>query len=253
MLKNKTVAVMGAGGLLGSRTVKDLLNHNAKIIAVDLDIQFMTERLIAHGINIDQADLTLTELDICCETQVKTFFQTVKHLDGAVNCTYPRNKSYGKHFFDVTLSDFNENLTLHLGSSFLLIQQCASYFLRNERPFSLVNIASIYGVVAPKFNIYMNTSMTMPVEYAAIKSAIIHLNKYAVKYVSHSDFRVNSVSPGGILDGQAQEFLKLYRDQSLGKGMLDVEDVTGTILFLLSDYSKHMNGQNLVVDDGFSL
>jgi NAD(P)-dependent dehydrogenase (short-subunit alcohol dehydrogenase family) len=153
----------------------------------------------------------------------------------------------------VSLEDFNENLSLHLGSSFLFMQQCAAYFVRNKTPFSLVNVSSIYGVVAPKFDIYANTSMTMPVEYAAIKSAIIHLNKYIVNYVADSRFRINSVSPGGIFDCQPEPFLQAYKKHTLGKGMLDIKDVIGTILFLLSEQSQYMNGQNLVVDDGFSL
>jgi NAD(P)-dependent dehydrogenase (short-subunit alcohol dehydrogenase family) len=135
----------------------------------------------------------------------------------------------------------------------LLAQQCAAYFLRNQQKLSLVNISSIYGVITPKFDIYDNTSITMPVEYAAIKSAIIHLNRYVTAYVNNSLFRVNSVSPGGIFDDQPIEFLDKYKEQTLGKGMLDIEDVMGTIMFLLSEQSKYINGQNIIVDDGFTL
>ena len=95
--------------------------------------------------------------------------------------------------------------------------------------------------------------MTMPVEYAAIKSALLHLNRYVTSYVKNSDFRVNSVSPGGILDGQPEPFLASYSQHTLGKGMLDKEDLCGAIRFLLSDEARYINGQNLVVDDGFSL
>jgi NAD(P)-dependent dehydrogenase (short-subunit alcohol dehydrogenase family) len=95
--------------------------------------------------------------------------------------------------------------------------------------------------------------MTMPVEYAAIKSGLIHLSKYVTKYVSNSNFRVNVVSPGGIFDHQPSDFLKAYKDETFGKGMLDVKDVLGTIVFLLSSMSDLVNGQNIVVDDGFSV
>lgn len=93
----------------------------------------------------------------------------------------------------------------------------------------------------------------MPVEYAAIKSALLQLSKYLTSYVSDSLFRSNSVSPGGIFDNQPTAFLEEYKKHCLGKGMLDIDDVTGSIVFLLSDTSKYLNGQNLVVDDGFSL
>ncbi|ENO1894603.1 SDR family oxidoreductase, partial [Vibrio vulnificus] len=118
---------------------------------------------------------------------------------------------------------------------------------------SLVNISSIYGVVAPKFEIYNNTPMTMPVEYAAIKSAIQHLNKYVVSYVNDSRFRINCVSPGGIFDHQPEAFLQAYKEKTHGAGMLDVEEVVGSVLFLLSEQSRYVTGQNIVVDDGFSL
>ena len=95
--------------------------------------------------------------------------------------------------------------------------------------------------------------MTMPVEYAAIKSALIHLSKYAAAYVADSRFRVNLVSPGGITDKQPDSFLQAYKAKTLGKGMLDATDVTGAITFLLSDHARYTNGQNIVVDDGFTL
>jgi NAD(P)-dependent dehydrogenase (short-subunit alcohol dehydrogenase family) len=65
--------------------------------------------------------------------------------------------------------------------------------------------------------------------------------------------RVNCISPGGILDRQADAFLKAYGDQCLNRGMLDASDINGTLIFLLSQASKDINGQNIIVDDGFTL
>jgi NAD(P)-dependent dehydrogenase (short-subunit alcohol dehydrogenase family) len=95
--------------------------------------------------------------------------------------------------------------------------------------------------------------MTMPVEYAAIKSAIQHWSKYAAAYVNDSRFRINCVSPGGIFDHQPDAFLEAYKSNTHGAGMLDVEEVVGSVLFLLSEQSRYVTGQNIVVDDGFSL
>ena len=193
------------------------------------------------------------QIDLSDKNAVSTLFSIKNDLTGAVNCSYPRNKNYGKHFFDVAVEDFNENISLNLGASFLFMQQCASYFKRTNSPFSLVNISSIYGVIPPKFEVYDNTSMTMPVEYAAIKSGLIHLSKYVTKYVGSSQFRINTVSPGGIFDNQPSQFLEQYKRETLGKGMLDVSDVMGAIIFLLSSMSEFINGQNIIVDDGFSM
>ncbi|MBL4240681.1 oxidoreductase [Vibrio fluvialis] len=254
LLENKTIVVAGAGGLLGTRLVPALLTQGAHVIAADIHIEAMRERLASLGVDLQDEKLSCCELDVTKEESVKAFFnQQTQHIDGAVNATYPRNKTYGKHFFDVSLESFNENLSLHLGSAFLFAQQGAAYFKRQQQPFSLVNISSIYGVVAPKFEIYNNTPMTMPVEYAAIKSAIQHLNKYVVSYVNDSRFRINCVSPGGIFDHQPEAFLQAYKEKTHGAGMLDVEEVTGSVLFLLSEQSRYVTGQNIVVDDGFSL
>ncbi len=252
LLKKKTILVVGAGGLLGVVLAKRMLKQGANIIAADIDKHSLQERLLKSGVDINSNLLTLVSLDITNEVQVKQFFNEVDHLDGAVNATYPRNKAYGNRFFDVSFDNFNENVSLHLGSSFLFLQQCALFFENNKSPFSLVNISSIYGVIAPRFGIYDNTEMTMPVEYAAIKSALIHLTKYVSSFVNDSRFRVNCVSPGGIFDSQPKDFLEAYKEYTCGKGMLDVQDVIDPIIFLLSDNSNYVTAQNIIVDDGFS-
>lgn len=253
LLDNKTILIAGAGGLLGTHLVPAVLAQGARVIAVDINLETMETRLSALGVDTKHECLALIALDITDEASVKAFFSEQIGIDGAVNATYPRNKTYGAHFFDVSPESFNENISLHLGSAFLFTQQCAAYFKKNDTLFSLVNISSIYGVVAPKFDIYENTPMTMPVEYAAIKSAIQHLSKYTVAYVNDSRFRINCVSPGGIFDHQPESFLKAYKMKTHGAGMLSVDEVLGAVQFLLSDQSKYVTGQNIIVDDGFSL
>lgn len=253
LLKNNKILVAGAGGLLGTALVKELLQQGASVIATDLNLEHleaaMSQIQQVHG----EGSLALKKLNLSSKQEIESLLGSYDTLTGAVNCAYPRNKNYGKHFFDVTVEDFNENISLNLGSSFLFMQQCAAYFKRTEIPFSLVNIASIYGVIAPKFEIYDSTAMTMPVEYAAIKSGLIHLSKYVTKYVGDSRFRVNLVSPGGIFDNQPGNFLDAYKKETFGKGMLDVADVLGAVVFLLSEQALYINGQNIVVDDGFTL
>ncbi|WP_240479408.1 oxidoreductase [Pectobacterium carotovorum] len=250
-MKNKKYLIAGASGLLGSELTKYLVGKNNNIIAADINTDILKSKLLEENIPSDSIDFI--DFDITNEDAVIDLFSQDLQIDGAVNCTYPRNKNYGKHFFDVNLDSFNENVSLHLGSAFLFSQQAAAMFLKNKRNFSLVNISSIYGVVAPKFSIYEGTDMTMPVEYAAIKSGIVHLNKYIASYISDSRFRVNSISPGGLFDNQNESFCNAYRRHTHGKGMLNIQDVLGTIYFLLNDDSKYITGQNIIIDDGFSL
>lgn len=257
MMTGNTIIVAGFGGLLGAQLTAYLLKNQNRVIAFDREVNQSSERLKSLGVDIDHNSLDLYELDITQEADVKVFFQALidqkVKIDGAVNATYPRNSTYGKSFFEVSLENFNENVNLHLGSAFLFMRECANYFETLKTAFSLVNVASIYGVVAPNFDVYKNTNMTMPVEYAAIKSAILHLSKYTASYINNSDFRVNSVSPGGIFDNQPEKFLDAYKSQTHGSGMLDVTSVLGGIEFLLSSQSKYMTGQNIVIDDGFTL
>jgi len=169
-----------------------------------------------------------------------------------VNNAYPRNANYGRKLEQVEYKDFCENVNLHLGGYFLVAQQFALFF-RDHGGGNIVNMASIYGVTAPRFEVYENTAMTMPVEYAAIKSAIVHLTRYFAQYFKGEGIRVNCLSPGGILDRQPADFLQKYSSMCNAKGMLDPVDVAGVLMFLLSDAAAFMTGQNLIVDDGWSL
>ena len=253
ILKDKKILVVGAAGLLGANLVKELIEEGAFVVAADLDMLRLQHRFKELGIKGDGMLFSLHQIDLSDKKSVTSIFTNIDGLTGAVNCSYPRNKSYGKSFFDVSIDDFNENVSMNLGSSFVFMQQCAAYFKRTNLPFSLMNMSSIYGIVVPKFEIYRDTEMTMPVEYATIKAGLIHVSKYVTKYVADSRFRVNLVSPGGVFDHQPEAFLEAYKRETLGKGMLDATDVIGPIVFLLSTMSEFINGQNIVVDDGFTI
>jgi NAD(P)-dependent dehydrogenase (short-subunit alcohol dehydrogenase family) len=141
---------------------------------------------------------------------------------------------------------------MHLGGYFLVAQQFCLAF-KQQGYGNVVNMSSIYGSMAPRFEIYEGTSMTTPVEYSAIKSAIEHLTRYFAQYFKGAGIRVNCLSPGGILAGQPTDFLAAYNNHCASKGMLDADDIVGALMFLLSDESSFMTGQNLLIDDGFSL
>jgi len=196
------------------------------------------------------------QIDITNIDSIQEFISSISgkfgKIDALINSAYPRNKNYGKHFFEVTYDDFCENVGMNLGGYFLTSQQFAKFFEKQGYG-NIINLASIYGVIAPRFEVYDNTPMTMPIEYAAIKSGLIHLSKYMAKYFKGKNIRVNTISLGGIEDKQPEPFLRAYKEFCLNRGMLDAKDISGTVLFLLSDLSEYVNGQNIVVDDGFTL
>lgn len=253
-LNNKTLIIVGAAGRLGKAIVGAALECGANIVAVDQSEQALQTLQVEQSNNkrffAIKGDITQTaSIQRVIEAAVAKFGS----LDGAVNTAYPRNDNYGRSFFDVTYEDFCENLSLHLGGYFLFMQQCAKYAVEAQVRFSLVNMSSIYGIMAPRFEVYAGTPMTMPVEYAAIKSALQHLGSYVSAYTKGTKFRVNCVSPGGILAGQDQAFLDRYNSYCRDKGMLEPKDILGAVLFLLSDASEYICAQNFVIDDGFSV
>lgn len=256
MLKNKVIVITGGAGLIGKEFVKAVVENNGVAIIADINEEIgikvkedLSKEL--HTANIDFVKLDITSKESLQEC-IKYLDNKYARIDALVNNAYPRNKNYGRHFFDVVCDDFVENLGLNLGGYFTASQQFALYF-KKQGYGNIINISSIYGVVAPKFEIYDNTPMTMPIEYAAIKAGLIHLTKYMAKYFKGMSIKVNALSPGGIFDNQPEPFLAKYKEQCLNKGMLDKSDMKGTLVYLLSDMSKYVNGQNIVVDDGFSL
>lgn len=255
MLNNKIVVITGGAGLIGREFVRGVAENGGIAVVADLDMSSavrVAEEIAAKHPGRAEA----AELDITDKASIRNLIAGLRdrrgHIHAVVNNAYPRNRNYGRGLEDVIYSDFCENVGMHLGGYFLVAQQFGLFF-REQGGGNIVNMASIYGTIAPRFDIYVDTHMTMPVEYAAIKSAIIHLTRYLAQYFKGDGVRVNSISPGGILDNQPEPFLKKYNARCNGKGMLEPRDVNGSLMFLLSDASKHVTGQNLIVDDGFSL
>lgn len=256
-LKNKTIVVTGGAGLLGREFVKAIVKNEGKAIIADINPELSknVKNEIVSSLQIDPLQIACFKLDITSKKSIQELIKSIsktEKIDALVNNAYPINKNYGKHFFDVEYDDFCENVNMNLGGYFLCSQIFAKYFIENGLG-NIINISSIYGVIPPRFEIYDNTKMTMPVEYSIIKSGLIHLTKYMSKYLKGNNIRVNTISPGGIIDSQPKKFIAKYKNQCLNKGMLDAEDLTGTLIFLLGNDSKHINGQNIIVDDGFTL
>lgn len=255
MLCEKVIVISGGAGLLGRRYCETVAVHGGTAVVADVKLEAAQQVALEIGARLD-GRARAAALDITNKDSIQALIADVRNtygrIDALVNNAYPRNANYGRKFEDVTYADFCENVGLHLGGYFLVAQQFAAAF-REQGHGNIVNMSSIYGTVAPRFEIYEGTPMTMPVEYAAIKAAVNNLTRYMAAYFKGSGIRVNCLSPGGIADRQPQAFLDAYRERCSSKGMLDADDMQGALVFLLSDASRYVNGQNLVVDDGFSL
>tara|TARA_B100000900_G_scaffold388834_1_gene381213 strand:+ start:294 stop:1046 length:753 start_codon:yes stop_codon:yes gene_type:complete len=246
-IKNKIIVLIGSEGLLGKGIASHLMSLGAKVVSADKSIKKnVSEDKISLKINVDITDSqSVKEL-------IETTNQKFKKIDCLINVSYPKSKKNIKDLDDISYEDFCENLNLHLGGYYLVTKSFANYFNAIGSG-NIINFASIYGVINPRFEIYDNSALTMPVHYAAIKSALIHLTGYYAKYYKGKNIRFNTISPGGIEDGHSSNFKDQYKAYCLNKGMLVSEDILGSVEFLVSDKSRYVNGQNIIVDDGFSL
>ena len=256
-LKNKTIIITGGAGLIGSRFSRACAEHGAIVVIVDVDekkANRLTKQIEKETGNnkVFFRKCNITNLSSINDS-INIILNKFGKIDALVNNAYPRNENYGRKFEDVTYEDFCENVNMHLGGYFLTAQQVAKVMIKQNFG-NIINMASIYGFTAPRFDIYKGTEMTMPIEYAAIKGAIINLTRYLASYLGKYNIRVNCISPGGVFDNQPESFVKKYSQKVLlGKRIAKTDDLTGTLLFLLSGASKYITGQNIIIDGGWSL
>ena len=251
MIKNKVVVVTGGAGSIGQCFVEAIAAQDSIAVIADHDLDKAKELVSKISGQVDSIQLDITSIESITGL-IDLLIQKYGRIDSVINSAYPRNKNYGRKLEEVTYQDFCENVEMHLGGYFLVSQQFCLAF-KKQGYGNLINISSIYGSIAPHFEIYDGTNMTMPVEYAAIKAGVEHLTRYFAQYYKGAGIRVNSLSPGGIVDGQPNKFLAAYNQKCASKGMLDAIGIVGALIFLLGDESRFINGQNLIVDDGFSL
>ena len=245
------VAIYGACGLIGKTLVNNFMQDGFDVVSCDINIE---EGIAENEKGVRNRKI---KVDLNNTNEVKKSIKIINEISKSdikiINCTYPRGASYGKSFYELELNEFNETIKMHLGAYFNLMREAVIHSKKENCSVTFVNFASVYGVIPPRFQIYADTEMVNPIEYGAVKSSIIHMTKYVAKLMKGYSFKINSISPGGILDGQDDVFLEKYKKYCVKKGMLESDDIYGTIKFLVSEQSTFMTGQNLVIDDGFSL
>ena len=252
MLRGKVVIVSGGMGRIGLALAKGVVGKGGKVVFADITDEGenkLSKEFTPQNAMYVRADITKTnEIDRLIEVALEQFGQ----VDGAVHAAYPRSSAWGTRFEELEAEFLKEDLCNQLGGAILFSQSILRHFLKQGHG-NLVHISSIQGVTAPKFEHYEGLKMTSPIEYSAIKSGIIAITRWLAKYHKQKNIRVNCVSPGGVLDEQPPVLLERYQQACTSKGMLSATDVVGALVFLLSEDSKYINGQNIVIDDGWSL
>lgn len=243
LLKDKVVIVTGGSGLIGRYIVQEIRDNGG--IAISAEISVTT--------NIDKGEINC---DITSENSVESLINVVLtkygRIDGLVNNAYPRTKDWGNKFEDISLDSWRKNVDMQMNSVFMISQKVLVIMKKKQGKGSIVNIASIYGVVGNDFTIYEGYGGTSPAAYSAIKGGIINFTRYLASYYGKYNIRINCVSPGGIKDRQNPSFVERYEYKSPLKRMGKPEEIAPAVVFLLSDKASFITGHNLIVDGGWT-
>ncbi|MFH1197890.1 MAG: SDR family oxidoreductase [bacterium] len=260
-LKNKTAIVTGALGLIGRNHCIALAEAGANVIVADVDeyrcaefaSSLPTESL---GIGIDvtsQASLQSSKEKILAR------FSKIDILvnNAAINDMFenPKAALEQSKFENYPLELWQKSVDVNLTGVFLCSQIFGSEMAK-QKSGSIINVASTYGIVAPNQSLYINENgeriFFKPPAYTATKGAVISFTKYLAAYWGKKGVRVNTLTPGGVENGQSEFFINKYSERTpLGRMALP-EDYRGAVVFLASDASNYMTGANLVVDGGWT-
>jgi NAD(P)-dependent dehydrogenase (short-subunit alcohol dehydrogenase family) len=241
-IKNKVIVVTGGNGLLGKQMVSTFREQGALVIAAD--IYFET-------LGADDFIIDITDED-SVKNGIEAIITKYNQIDGWVNNAYPRTKDWSCKFENIPFDSWRKNIDMHLNGYFICCKVVLEQ-MKKQGFGSLINMSSIYGLVGPDFTIYEGTDMTMPAAYAAIKGGLNNLTRYLASYYGVSQVRINTVSPGGILDNQPKSFVDNYNKKVPLKRMGNPKDIVSAVYYLLSDEANYVTGHNLVVDGGWSI
>ena len=243
-VKGRRVLVTGSSGHVGSVLIAALRDAGAQVLGTDHH----------HMVADIFADLTSSE---STRRAARMVVERLGGLDGLVHCAALTGQGGGMRkgwvapFAEQSVEAFEYSLRVQAVSSFVLLQELAPA-LKESGHGSVVLLGSIYGMVAPFMPLYEGLNMEPPLGYSATKGAIDQLVRHFAALLA-PEVRVNCVTPGGLLRGQPEEFIRRYERQvPLGR-MGTEQDLVGPTLFLLSESSGYITGHNLVCDGGFTI
>lgn len=258
-LKNKVVLVTGATGLLGSHYARALFDAGARVVISDISLDNCDK--LKNKIKKNSPRILTCELDIANENSIKNCLGSIlkkfKRIDGLVNnAAYwvPDPNFYSRSLGDRTtsaLENLKKAMDVNVIGTMLVVQGVAE-IMKKQRSGVIVNIGSHYGIVANNQSIYPGGKGREIGYYCFSKGGVINYTRYLAALLGKYNIRANTLSPGGVLSGQPEEFVKNYSALTPLGRMANPDDMTGPLVFLFSDEARYITGHNLVVDGGFT-
>lgn len=258
-LTGRSAIVTGGGGILGQGFCAVLAGHGARVAVFDVDeasaqktVDAIGQKAIAVACDVsDPASVAAAVARVVRE------FGGVDILHNNAATKTANLADFFTPFEDYRLETWREVMSVNIDGMFLMAQAVGKQMLAQGRGGSIVQTASIYGVVAPDQRIYEGSSylgrpINTPAVYSASKAAVVGLTRYLAAYWGAHHIRVNTLTPGGVDSGQNDVFSRKYSARvPLGR-MARAAEMQSALLFLASDASSYMTGQNLVVDGGLT-
>lgn len=262
-LAGKVCVVTGALGLIGSALARGLAEAGGRVVITDLDHAACVDRaqpLGADGLG-HAADITRPESLASLLAAILDRFGRLDVLvnNAAIDDRFTSDAAAESRFERYPLERWRRALDVNVTGLFLASQVLGGAIARYaapDRPGSIINVSSIYGVVAPDQGLYRRPDGTQAFfkspAYPTAKAAVLGFTRYLATYWGAAGVRVNAISPGGVENGQDAFFVEQYtRKVPLGR-MATPRDYVGATVFLASDASAYMTGANLVIDGGFT-
>jgi len=247
-LINKVAIITGGNGHLGTQMSLALSEAGAIVIIAAQNEEKCTD-ILSDSIYFCKCDISSSE-------SIKEEFAWVKKKFGSIdilinNAVFTRGQSPEEMEED----DWKYGIDGCLNSAFRTIKAVIPYF-KEQQSGNIVNISSMYGIISPDFKIYEGNTFLNPPHYGAAKAGIIQLTKYYAAYLAKYNVRVNAVSPGTFPTSKVQEN-KVFVERLSGKNPMgrigQPNELKGVLVFLSSEASSYITGQNIAVDGGWTI
>ena len=243
----KLVLISGGLGVMGQAFSKVLHEDGYSCLLLDVNDPKPEKEYIGKFFKCDISNETDIE-------NLKNYLSTQNcEIHSLINNASCQPEGFTRELEDYIPDTFRKVLDVNLIGSFLLCQTVIPY-MRKQNFGSIINIGSIQGIVAPTFEIYDGMGITSPLVYAVAKAGIIHFSKWMAAKYGKYNIRCNALSPGGLGDSQkgGDKFPAIYASKTPLNRMAHSTEIADAIMFLISDKSKYITGQNIAVDGGWT-